>query len=192
MNKLLSVVLLSAVFLAGCINQPKITTGADGKSVTNFVKVADVKKISDIAGRAARTGSHYLIAKDPSSRPAFVIANENLKQLIGSQNYDPVAFSDALQGLHIKDLKGADGILLIEGTVSIVETAIDAATPLTRGELVAATLLKVQAGIQRSLDDTEPPKPRSYYMRSFMSRMHAYAPDGMPWRTERIIAWQAF
>lgn len=160
---------IAACLLAGCVTKQVITTDASGNSVTNFVKVADVARISKIAGNAAQVGSLAYLQAKPGDRMYFVLANENLKSLINSSNYDAGALSAALQTLPIKELKGDQGAIAVMTAQMIVEDAFDSARDVVaKREMVAAVLFKVQAGIQKALDATA---PRSFYLRDLQIRL---------------------
>jgi hypothetical protein len=140
---------------AGCVNRPQVST-VNGVMVTNFVKGPDIARISRLSGTAAQLGSLAWLSKNPGDRAYFATANEALKGLINSGNYDPAAFASALQGLPIKELKGSEGSLYISVAIVVWDEAIQSAQGLDRQELVAATLKAVQQGIQRTLDATAP------------------------------------
>jgi hypothetical protein len=164
------ILLLACLSLVGCVTQQKITTDASGHSVTNFVKVADADRISKIAGNAAQVGSLAYLKAKPGDRGYFLVANENLKDLINNSNYDSGALSAALSSLPIKELKGDQGVIVVMTAQMIVEDALDSAKDVvSKRELVAAVLVKVQQGIQRALDATAPRSelnmPRAYVWR---------------------------
>jgi hypothetical protein len=150
------IVIAIAMGCSGCVTRPVVTTGADGSSVTNLVKGPDIARISRLSGTAAQLGSLAWLSKNPNDRSYFATANEALKGLINSGNYDPAAFASALQGLPIKELKGSEGSLYISVAIVVWDEAIQSAQGLDRQELVAATLKAVQQGIQRTLDATAP------------------------------------
>lgn len=182
-----------AALVSGCLNKPQITTGADGVSVTNFVKAPDIERIARVTGAAANLGSTAWLVKHPGDRAAFAFANENLKGLINSANYDPLAFANALQALPIKELKGADGSLYVSVAMVLWGEALDSAQGLNRQELVAATLKAVQSGIQKTLDATA---PRSFYLRDLELRLEevnmprSYTPRGPSPVQNQFVALQ--
>lgn len=179
MTKILPLIAL-ACLLIGCKSVPQVST-VNGVSVTNFVNVPDSERISKIAGNAAQVGSFAYLRAKPGDRVYFVLANENLKSLINSSNYDAGALSSALSSLPIKELKGEQGAIVVMTAQMIVEDALDSAKDVvTKRELVAAVLFKVQAGIQRALDATA---PRSFYLRDLELRLEGLnMPRRYEWR----------
>jgi hypothetical protein len=136
------IVIAIAMGCSGCVTRPDGTKGPD------------IARISRLSGTAAQLGSLAWLSKNPNDRSYFATANEALKGLINSGNYDPAAFASALQGLPIKELKGSEGSLYISVAIVVWDEAIQSAQGLDRQELVAATLKAVQQGIQRTLDAT--------------------------------------
>jgi hypothetical protein len=151
----LAIGLALALLVPGCATRPVVTT-TNGVTVTNLVQGPDIARISRLSGTAAQLGSLAWLTKNPNDRAYFATANEALKGLINSGNYDPAAFASALQGLPIKELKGSEGSLYISVAIVVWDEALQSAEGLNRQELVAATLKAVQSGIQRTLDATAP------------------------------------
>jgi hypothetical protein len=187
MNKIrfslaLAVAVTAAAGFTGCVTKAVVTTSANGASITNFVRVPDVARISRLAGGAAQLGSQAWLAKNPNDRRYFVIANESLKGLVDSQNYDPAAFAQALSVLPMKELQGPEGSIIISGALLVWDEALASSTGLNRIELVAATLKKVQEGIQKTLDATAPRTNRSQLLEELNARVHEQG----EWHLDRL------
>ncbi len=120
-------------------------TGPDGK------RQVDADRVSRIAGHAAAIGSAAYLTAHPEQRPAFIVAEQALTGLIEQENYDPVAFSTALQALPTDALRGKEGALYVSVAVVVWDEAIAAATKLDQETLVRKTMIAVRDGLRRAL-----------------------------------------
>ncbi|MDB6030227.1 MAG: hypothetical protein JWM16_565, partial [Verrucomicrobiales bacterium] len=111
---ILGTVCLAVMFgLSGCVTKPVVSTVPGGGAVTNLTRVPDVERIARVAGAAAELGSQAWLNEHPNDRRYFIVANEALKGLVNSANYDPAAFAQALQVLPMKELRGPQGSIYI-------------------------------------------------------------------------------
>lgn len=133
--------------LAGC------KTAADGS------RTVDSDRVSRIAGTAAQLGTTIYLAQHPEQRPSFAAAEQALTALADRQNYDPAAFSAALQGLPINELKGPNGSLYVSVALVVWDEVAAQATGVDKEELVKKTLVAVRDGLRRSLGPPAPPMP---------------------------------
>lgn len=133
-----ALVILSLLFSVGC---------------TTFSNVATTKNLAALAEVAAYTGTTYQLQQDAGSLPAFQVAHEAVKKLIDTQNYDPSALASALAGLHVRELKGPKGQLLISSTLILWDAYAPDITAIDSKQKVLPILQALDKGIGKALAD---------------------------------------
>lgn len=138
--------LLFPVLLA--LNSGCVTTSTGEKKL-------DVDRVAHIAGTAAYLGGSLDLLKHPEHRKAFKVAVVALASMEDSENYSAAELAQALQGLNIRELSGAEGVIYIQAALFVWDEALKVSTPITQQELVKAVIPQVRDGLQRALDGTK-------------------------------------
>lgn len=134
--------LLALLLLPACVSTPQ------GKQL-------DTDRVARIAGAAAYFGVAVDLTEHPDHRPAYAVAVEALRGLEAQNNYDPIAFAEALRELHIREFEGPEGVIFVQAAVFLWDEALAVVAPVTRAELVQKVLPKVRSGIERALEAVE-------------------------------------
>ena len=140
--KTIASILLLAALCVGCVTTPQ------GKKL-------DVAKVARIAGAAAYLGGSIDLIKNPDHRPAFEFSLAALRSMEDTQNYDAAALAQAMQGLNIRELKGAEGAIWIQAALVVWDEALQVAEPVRQATLVAAVLPQLRSGLERALAVTQ-------------------------------------
>lgn len=133
-----------------------------GCKTVNGKQQVDADRVAMILGQAAQLGTSYYLRAHPDQRQPFVLAEQALTRLVDTQNYDPVAFSDALQRLPVNELSGPNGSLYVSAAIVAWDQVAASATTLDKNELVKKSLIAVTAGLHKALaPPLAPPTPPS-------------------------------
>lgn len=121
----------------------------------SFSGLTSTQNLAALAEVAAYTGASYEIRRDPGSLAAFQTAHEAVKKLIDGQNYDPAALAQALSGLHIRELKGSRGQLIITSTIVLWDAYVPDITAIDKAAKVLPILQALDRGLGKAIADAK-------------------------------------
>jgi hypothetical protein len=116
-----------------------------------------IAKIGNLAEVAAYTGAAIHLTDNPQHRVVFEGVIATLDALASTNNFDPVAFSQALQQLPIKELKSDKAAILIGTATLLYEMELRETVEVDRKLYVAAIAGRVRNGLARAV--AQLPKP---------------------------------
>src|SRR5688572_15902716 len=111
-----------------------------------------VRVVSSIAETAAYFGTVKRLQDHPGDREIFNVAVLALQRLVDQQNYDPIAFAEALKGLPINELSGPDGDIYISTIVGVWDAFLQDTIALDQSTVVGPVISKVLSGMRRGID----------------------------------------
>lgn len=118
-----------------------------------------IRRVATIARLAAFDGAMITIDSRPGDRAYFVASKSALDGLLRDQNYDPIAFREAIQKLPIKELKGPAGSILVNTAVEVFDELETETVSLDRSVWLLPVITAVRDGFAKALDQTGPPAP---------------------------------
>lgn len=139
------VLTLALCILSGCSTTPRTQTDAN--------KIA---RASAVAHAAAFTACRWELADRPGDRAYWLTAKNALDDLLKAQNYDPVAFRNALSALPIKELRSDVGTLAIEGAITLYDGLANQSVNLQGQVWLAPIMTAVRDGIAKALELSKP------------------------------------
>jgi hypothetical protein len=111
-----------------------------------------VRVVSSIAETAAYFGTVKRLQDHPGEREIFNVAVLALQRLVDQQNYDPIAFAEALKGLPMNELSGPDGDIYISTIVGVWDAFLQDTIALDQSTVVGPVISKVLSGMRRGID----------------------------------------
>lgn len=117
MKKILSVLLSASLFTAPFVVLPMLTGCA---SLNDGLSSSNAKRIQTSVKLAAYLGTQAYLTKHPETRPAFVIARDELRVLSTSDNIDAVSLLAIFNRLPVKQLESGQSKLIITAATIIL------------------------------------------------------------------------
>ncbi len=139
--------MLVAAFAAATLT---FTPGCKSPSTDGGVP-RSVRVVSSIAETAAYFGTVKRLQDHPGEREIFNVAVLALQRLVDQQNYDPIAFAEALKGLPINELSGPDGDIYISTIVGVWDAFLQDTVALDQSTVVGPVISKVLSGMRRGI-----------------------------------------
>ena len=122
------------------------------KSTSTGEVPRSVRVVSSIAETAAYFGTVKRLQDHPGEREIFNVAVLALQRLVDQQNYDPIAFAEALKGLPINELSGPDGDIYISTIVGVWDAFLQDTIALDQSTVVGPVISKVLSGMRRGIE----------------------------------------
>lgn len=142
MKKLFCLFLVGLLPLIGCATRPT-APGETPQAVNDIATAAEL---------AAYTATTYHLIDHPDARPQFENVRAVLASLVATNNFDPIAFTSALQKLPLKEIKGEKGALIVNGAIILWQAYGQRVVHLDRAVYVKPVLEHTLAGFNRALD----------------------------------------
>jgi hypothetical protein len=117
------------------------------------------KTLQTLAGNAAYYGTVRHLRENPNDVEIFTTATLGLQRLVDDQNYDPIAFADALKGLPVDELAGPEGELYVSTFIVLWDATVQDAQSLDKAAVVKPVVEQVLSGIRRGITAAQANRP---------------------------------
>jgi hypothetical protein len=147
--------LLPVIVLTGCATRPPAMTPVEQHQAELDAKVAQAQRLATLAKAAAMTGTALWLREHPADRPHFETARTALNALL-TGIITPEAFSAALAGLPVKELKDDDTALIVNSAVILYNGFLAEKVNIDANVYLRPVVTAVRDGIAVGLGMTTP------------------------------------
>lgn len=131
--------LCGALLLSGC-------------ATTRLTEEQKLNRVVTVSTLAANTGTRIALIRNPDYRPHFETALAGLEVLLAEANYDPLALRAVLSQLPLKELRSAEGALIVDAAVILFDAYAAEMIDLDRVRYLRPVIQGIRDGIARALE----------------------------------------
>jgi len=139
---------LALLLVPALLLGPGCRTLADGQLLN---------QVAVIAGSAARLGTQADLQAHPEHRAAFEVGRLLLDGFLNAGDYDAAKLQRVLGELPIREFRGENGALIIEGAVLVYSVLSATLFDAQSAPAIQTLAVAIRDGIERALEATAPP-----------------------------------
>lgn len=122
MKKLILPILAVALLAIGCTTVKTVTTGSDGSTVTNTVKVFDLQLATNSINNIVPGAVKVLVAKEPKAGVYLLDVAGSINVFILKGNLSPDNLKKVLASTGLKELKTDEALAITETILALYQT----------------------------------------------------------------------